>query len=380
MNYIQHVLKQERKSGKRACGDVFLIERSKECTFAVLCDGIGSGLYANIAATTCASRLLQLAKGNLSTRAAAVLVANSMHRARKEDVPFTAFSIVKIVSDGHYTIHTYEAPVPIIVAGGIGYVPVLTTIEAGKEQINETSGYLHQGDGILFYSDGVPQAGLGRGYAMGLGEKRICVALNHLLNHKKNEAEICEDLMKLVYEKCGASWEDDTTLVYLKNRPACSLVVMTGPPSNPAMDREFVRTGMAKEGWKVVCGGSTADLVGRELGKTVKKGELGRTYNSVPEYHIDGLDVVSEGALVLNRVFNILEDDLEEIEEPNVVEKICKFMQQADDIEFLVGGAYNMAHETVTFKEIGVMPRHLIVYELEKKLKKMGKLVKIVHY
>ncbi|QSX09055.1 SpoIIE family protein phosphatase [Alkalibacter rhizosphaerae] len=380
MNYVQDVLRQEKKNGQRVCGDVFLMERSREYTLAVLCDGIGSGIYANIAATTCASRLLQLAMGNMSTQAAALLTAESMHRARKEAFPFAAFTLAKIFSDGHYTIHTYESPVPLVVADGMGFLPAMTKLRAGKEWVEETAGILYPGDGLMLFTDGVSQAGMGRGYPMGVGEKRISDVLNYLLDHDKNEEEICDGVMELVFEKCGGVWEDDTTLAFLKNREGKRLVIMTGPPSNPSMDREYVLSGMEKDGWKVVCGSSTADIVSRVVGQVVEKKDRKGVYGSIPEYRIQGLDVVSEGALVLNRVCNILEDSLQEVEEPNVVEKISLLMQQADRVDFLVGGAYNDAHGTLDFKEMGVMPRNMIVRILAKKLKAMGKIVEITNY
>jgi ferredoxin len=40
-----------------AKGVPYTIERTFESTFFVLCDGIGSGVYANIAAITCANRM-----------------------------------------------------------------------------------------------------------------------------------------------------------------------------------------------------------------------------------------------------------------------------------------------------------------------------------
>lgn len=380
MNYIQCVYRQEIKNHQRVCGDVFLIERTLESTIAILCDGIGSGVYANIAAITCAHRLLAHVKNGMSAQSASSIVASSMNKARKETCPFAAFTLIKILKDGHYTIHTYESPIPIIIKDGLGYLPVMTTLEAGREQILETSGILEIGDGIFVCSDGATQAGMGRGYPMGIGEKRICDAVNHMLDHKKSHTGICDGILKTVMEKSGDRWEDDTSLAILQSRPSQPLIVMTGPPSSTAKDREYVLSGMNREGWKVVCGSSTSELVARELNKAVIKKDRKHFYGAVPEYHIEGIDVVSEGALVLNRVYNILEEKMESKNEPSVVERICSLMQQADEITFLVGNAYNDAHTSISFKEVGVMPRHMIVHKLETKLKELGKIVTLNYF
>ncbi|MBF7096814.1 SpoIIE family protein phosphatase [Alkalibacter mobilis] len=380
MNYIQSTIRQQIKDNKNVCGDVVLMERTAEYTTAILCDGIGSGIYANIAAIACGNRLLTHVKNGMSAQSASCMVASSMHKARTEAFPFAAFTLVKILKDGHYTIHTYESPVPIVIKDSLAYLPAMIALKADQEFVMETSGALENGDGILIFSDGASQAGMGRGYIMGIGEKRICESVNHMLDHNKGHDDICDGILKLVKEKSGGYWEDDTTLALLNSRPKNSMVVMTGPPSSMSKDREFVIKGTQLAGWKVVCGSSTADLVARELGRSVEKKERRHFYGSVPEYNIEGIDVVSEGALVLNRVYNILDEKFDEKNEFSVVERISSLLRKADDITFLVGNAYNNAHVALSFKEIGVMPRHMIVKKLETKLKELGKIVTVYYY
>lgn len=380
LNYIQDVRRQETKEGQEVCGDVFLMERNREYTLCVLCDGIGSGVYANIAATTCASRLMSLAKGSMSTQAAATTVASSMHGARREAFPFAAFSVAKIFSDGRFTVHGYEFPSPVVTSGGSAYLPVMEDIQAGEEWIRETSGILRYGDRLILLSDGITEAGLGRGYTMGVGADYVCRYINRCLEKEMETDALADGIMELALEKSGGVWEDDSTLAVLLNRPGKKLVLMTGPPSNPSKDREYVLDGTGKQGWKVICGSSSADIVARELGRKLFRAEKEVQVGEVPEYRLEGFDVVSEGALVLNRVYNVLGDCPEKGDSLTVVEKICALMQKADWIEFLVGSAYNDAHASISFKEIGVMPRHMIVDALGKKLKAMGKLVSVSYY
>jgi hypothetical protein len=46
---------------------------------------------------------------------------------------------------------------------------------------------------------------------------------------------------------------------------------------------------------------------------------------------------------------------------------------------FLVGGAQNPGHNTITFKQLGVQARRTIVPMLAEKLRNMGKLVTESH-
>lgn len=82
MKFFEDAVLQARKRGHLVCGDHYLCRRTPEATVLILCDGVGSGVYANVAAVTCASRLYALLEEGCSLRAACSMVAESMHRAR----------------------------------------------------------------------------------------------------------------------------------------------------------------------------------------------------------------------------------------------------------------------------------------------------------
>ena len=96
MKYFASLIRQYSKEGERVCGDCVRCLRTGSATYMVLCDGIGSGIYANIAAITCAERLCQLFRSGRGFRSACATVADSMHRAHSENIPYSAFTAVKI--------------------------------------------------------------------------------------------------------------------------------------------------------------------------------------------------------------------------------------------------------------------------------------------
>ena len=104
MKFFEDTVSQRNKYNQSVCGDAVLCDRTVESTVFVLCDGIGSGVYANIAAITCANRLMELARSGISMRSVCELVAESMHRAREEQIPFAAFTAVKVLKDGQFTV------------------------------------------------------------------------------------------------------------------------------------------------------------------------------------------------------------------------------------------------------------------------------------
>jgi len=168
--YTELLLKQVNKKRYRACGDQAEIARAVEHTDFILADGIGSGSYANIAARLCISRILHLMRSGVSIHKACEKVLKLMHRARSEKVPFAAFNIARILKGGQFTCLSFEAPLPLFVRDGIVQKLRATHYTLSNEVVSETSVLLKEGDAMVFFTDGVTQAGLGRGQGMGWGE------------------------------------------------------------------------------------------------------------------------------------------------------------------------------------------------------------------
>lgn len=380
MKFIQDIVKQVSKRNQIVSGDTFLCERTLESTEFVLCDGIGSGVYANIAAITCANRLIELFRTGVSLRYACEKVADSMHRARKEEIPFSAFSVAKVLNDGQFTVYTYEAPVPILIKEGIAQPLKPYYYTANYEIIGESSGVLGIGDSLVLCSDGATQAGLGKGYFFGIGAEGIAEYINSKLTYGGNINELPQDIIKMCSRVSEGIYEDDTTVAVLQCREASQLTLMSGPPSAKTKDRAFVERFMSAHGTRVVCGSTTADILSRELNKEAKLVKNNISPGSPPEYIIDGVDMVTEGAAMLNQVYNILDENPERFIEDSATERLCALLQEADVITFLVGNAINEAHSALLFKQMGIHPRAATVKRISEQLKKMGKLVIEEHY
>jgi uncharacterized protein YjgD (DUF1641 family) len=99
--------------------------------------------------------------------------------------------------------------------------------------------------------------------------------------------------------------------------------------------------------------------------------EIKDSFTAPPEYSINGIDLVMEGAVTLNQAYNILEEDVEDGEEG--VLKLCSLLRQADIVRLFEGMALNTAHDDITFKQMGILKRPIIMQFLNDKLVKMGK-------
>ena len=378
--FVETHVAQVCKRGQSVCGDHLIVQRSPEATIVVVGDGIGSGIYANIAAITCANRLAALLSGGTLIQDACAMVADSMHRAKTEDVPYCAFTAARILKNGQYTVLSYDAPAPVLIRDGAARVAEQRFFTLGYELVAEASGVLQEGESLALFSDGVSQAGIGITHALGCGSDGDAAILTRKLSQQMTPARLPDVVLAETERLSDGVHHDDATFVILGCRPARVVHLMTGPPSARQFDRPFVEGFLAATGARIVCGSSTTDMVARVSGRAVRT--LNITASSMahpPEYEIEGIDLVTEGAATLNQAYNILDEDPDLYDEASAVTRLCRMLLEADIVHFLVGEAHNPGHDTITFKQLGVQTRKTIVPMLAEKLRDMGKLVTETH-
>jgi len=341
----------------------------------VVCDGVGSGIYANISAITCASRILELFRGGMSIRMTSETVAASMHRARKEDIPFSAFSAAVLLPDGQFTVYSYESPNPVLIQNNNATVLAPRFYTTGFEVIGEISGILHIGDSLLLFSDGVSQAGLGHGYGMGIGSEGVSSYVNRNYKPDDDITELSWRILEMCKTVSAGNYEDDTTLVLIHCRDAKELTLLTGPPSKQSMNHNYAIDFMNMPGQKIICGSTTTDIIAQELGLEAETLSMGKSFGQLPEYRIEGIDLVTEGAITLNQVYNILDEPVQRLSSNSVAERLCLMLHGADVIHLMIGNAANSAHDDLIFKQTGVQIRKYVIRQIAERLKDMGKLV-----
>ena len=369
------MVSQQLKHDQIVCGDHYVCEKKIESTEFFLCDGIGSGIYANIAAITCASRLAEFFRKGVSLRSASEMIANSMHRARKEDIPFSAFSAAKVLNNGQFTVYTYEAVNPILIKDGTAIALKEHFYSAGYEAVGESFGTLEVGDSLILCSDGVSQAGMGHGYTFGIEVKGIVDFINRKLAQGVEVKDLPQKITQMAAEVSQGRYEDDTTIAVLHCREAEQLTVISGPPSIKAKDHLYVERFLSTPGKHVICGSTTADIISRIANKKVYLVSGGTSFGSPPEYAMEGVDMVTEGAVLLNQAYNILDENPDTFSGESAVERFSALLQKADIITFMIGRAVNDAHSALVFKQMGIHPRSATIKLIAEQLREMGKLV-----
>lgn len=376
--HIEVQIAQTAKRHGEPCGDLVVSERNEAHTTLLCVDGVGSGMRARIAAKMCASRFCTLMQNDFSLRAAFTSLAETMDRWRDPAKPYAAFTAARIRNDGVATSLSYDAPAPILVGTRQASLLEAKPLQWGKALVTETQSRLEPGEGLLLMSDGITQAGIGAEHAHGWGPEGVVRFVNHslLLGHQ------LQDLPRLVHREALRLWRtagDDCTAAVAYCRSGNVVSLFTGPPADERQDGQAVRQFMELPGTKVVCGGTTADLVARWLGERVRLEQDPISMVAPPRYEIPGIDLVTEGAVTLNQTYNLLDTDESQLRESSGVTELRSLLREADCVHILYGVARNSAMDMVSFRQQGILPRDQILPRLVDKLRAAGKLVTIQH-
>ena len=322
----------------------------------------------------CASRVLELLKLGFSLRKAFAAVVRTMQQNRDPSRPFAAFTLARILNDGSACILTYEAPPPLLVSPHHAAPLPLRSVEVESAIVAEADCWLEPGDGLLLMSDGITQAGLGCGLREGWQTAGVARYVSHCLTSGNHPREIPEMVHKEARRLSPRGGDDCTVLLALCRRGQV-VNLLTGPPQDPSRDRQVVRRFLAAKGLKVVCGGKTAEIVANVLDRPLGVEQDPQCLTVPPRYQIEGIDLVTEGAVTLNQVYNVLDEPLELLTEDSGVTELCTFLQLADRLNLFLGGAQNRAHGHITFRQQGILARDRIVPLIVDKLRAAGKLV-----
>ena len=374
--HVDTITSQSSKHGG-PCGDVVDTERTSSATTVILADGIGSGIRANVAATMAVARLGELMRRGFSQRQAFASLVKTMNASRDGAKPYAAFCVARILGDGESSVLSYDCPPPLFVAPRAASV-LTQRIEAIEGAVvGEAHCHLAGGEGLLLVSDGITQAGLGQGLREGWTADGVAEFVGESLDEGVSFAGLSDHVRR----RAGVLWRksagDDCTVTLACCRKGIIVNILTGPPSSPAFDHETVNRFINREGFKIVCGATTGKIVAAVMGHRLQVLQDDPSMLAPPRYIIDDIDLVTEGAITLNQVYNVLDEDARQFEEDSGVTQLHQLLRVADRVNLTVGVAVNPAGDSIAFRQRGVLGRTKIVPLLAEKLENMGKLVVI---
>ena len=168
-NFFIEVNSQQRNHhAERICGDVFLYRYIKEedRVIAVLSDGMGHGVKANILATLTSTMAINFTREHKEVDRIAEIIMNTLPVCSERKISYSTFTIIDIESSGRANILEYDNPGTIILRGKQIFDPSWKKVilEKGKHsgKILKTCSFMpEKEDRIIMCSDGVSQSGMG---------------------------------------------------------------------------------------------------------------------------------------------------------------------------------------------------------------------------
>ena len=375
------------KKGEQLCGDrVEIIARNDNSLTLVLADGLGSGVKANILSTLTSKILSTMIENGMPIEECVDTIVKTLPVCSVRKVAYSTFTIIHVEENTTATLIQFDNPNVILLRGGKHWdYPTTSRVIEGKT-ILESKFPLQLNDMMIAMSDGAIWAGVGQSMNFGWQRDNVVEFAERMyedtLSAKMMAALIVDECNRLYAGEPG----DDTTVAAVRVRERKPVNLMIGPPADPADVGKMMALFFAKEGKKIVCGGTTSKLAANYLHEDVVTSLDYGTDPDIPAT-IKGVDLVTEGVITLSRVVEYANVFLNNSDLANLwslqtdgASRIAQYLfEYATDISFFVGRAINPAHQNpdlpITF---GIKIQ--LVKQLSEALEKMGKRVSVSYF
>lgn len=350
VDYSQVVKKKHVSSG-----DVFISTKTEDNRIiAALADGLGSGIKANVLATLTATMTVNFIKNKLDIKKSAEIIIDTLPVCNVRKIGYSTFTVTEIDSTGKTRVIEYDNPKFL-------YCKNEKIVELPHNKINlKSSPYKENiinyykfnidfGDRLVFFSDGVTQSGMGKdetplGWEYSSIKKFVAdiITKNYDISARDLSRKIINQA--LIYDDNAA--HDDITCLVIYCRKPRNILVVTGPSIKKEKDSEMALMVKDFSGKKIICGGTTANILSRELKEEVVVDIKNITPDVPPCAYMKGVDLITEGILTLSKVAQYLENyNIQDIKETNAATKIIDLLINNDILHFIVGTKINEAHQ-----------------------------------
>lgn len=373
--------------GEQLCGDhVDIVEPDENSTVIVLSDGLGSGVKASILSTLTSKIISTMLAEGLALEECVSTIAATLPVCSVRGVAYSTFTIIHIINNETAEIIQYDNPQVIVIRDDVNYDYPKTEMNIGGKKIFKTVLKLQENDVFVAMSDGCPHAGIGTAYNFGWKREDIIGFIETLVP----AGYTAKTLSTMLVDECNRLYDnkpgDDATACIVKIRKRVPMNMLFGPPANRDDVERMMSLFFSKEGKHIVCGGTTSSIAAKYLNKPLKA-KLDFTSDMPPIAEIEGVDLVTEGVITVNRVLEYANDYLDENKlyehwsfKKDGASLISRLLfEEATDINFYVGRAINPAHQNPDLP-INFNIKMNLVSELTKCLKKMGKRIKVSYF
>ncbi len=374
--------------GEQLCGDhVDIVEQDNDSTVIVLADGMGSGVKASILSTLTSKIISTMMAEGLPLEECVSTIAATLPVCSVRGVAYSTFTIMHIINSRSIELIQYDNPHVIYIRNGELYDYNKTELNIGGKKIYKSVIHLMENDIIVAMSDGCPHAGIGTAYNFGWQWEDIAQYMKSIsaggFTAKVLSTMLVDEVNRLYDGKPG----DDATACVIKVRKRVPMNILFGPPSSRDDCDRMMSLFFSKEGKHIICGGTTSSIAAKWLRKPLRP-QLDFVRSDVPPIALlDGVDLVTEGVITVNKVVEYANDYIENnktYEEwgygrdgASLISRLL--FEEATDINFYVGKAINPAHQNPDLP-INFNIKMNLVEELSKALKQMGKRIKVSYF
>lgn len=354
--YIEVNSQQRNNDGERISGDVFLYKYIKEedRVITVLSDGMGHGVKANILATLTATMALNFTREHKDVDRIAEIIMNTLPVCSERKIAYSTFTIIDIESNGRVTILEYDNPSPVILRGNQVFEPEWKKVKLEKGQhagkILRTCSFIPlREDRIILCSDGVSQSGMGsESLPFGWERGNVSAYAASLVTGECSISAImlAGKIVTMAHKNDSYKARDDISCAVIYFREPRKMIICSGPPYEKEKDPDLASRVKDFKGKVILCGGTTADIIARELNRTIVDELIFEDPELPPESFLQGIDLVTEGILTLQKVNEILKTYNNSVRlGKGPADKIVKMIMESDEIQFIVGTRINVAHQ-----------------------------------
>ncbi|MBO5400509.1 MAG: serine/threonine-protein phosphatase [Spirochaetaceae bacterium] len=342
-------------------GDVFLSQKnpSDGRVITALSDGLGSGIKAGVLATLTATMATRFIAMDIPIKRAAEIIMNTLPVCKERGISYATFTLVDIEPSAAVRIMEYDNPPYILVRQNTVVEPIKEMTELvrknkktapRRESILQYSRYdARPGDRLIFFSDGVTQSGMGSMvFPFGWGFENVQTFVLQCIEENPNISarELARKVVQQASSFDGFSPKDDITCGVIYFRNPRDMLVVTGPPVLKENDKVVAQLFDSFEGRKIVCGGTTANILSRELNRKINV--ILKDIDPVvpPISEMEGADMVTEGIITMGKVSEILENggNTDKMKR-NAATRMVEMFLDSDRIHFAVGTKINEAHQ-----------------------------------
>lgn len=382
--------KSLNKFTEELCGDKVEILKTADSDIMILADGMGSGVKANILATLTSKILGTMFLNGATLEECVQTIVQTLPVCQVRKVAYATFSILQVFHNGDAYLVEFDNPGCIFVRdGNLVKIPENIRVIEDKK-INEYRFKVKKGDCFVLMSDGTIHAGVGQILNFGWTWESMAEYAVKQARVTNSSSRLAASLVKACDDLYLGRPGDDTTVAVMRIIDRKVVHLLTGPPQRKEDDKAMIEAFMSGEAKRIVCGGTSATIVSRELNKPLRP-TLDYVDPEIPPIaYLEGVDLVTEGVLTLNRAVTLLkryafdntinENFFMELDKPNGGSMVAKMLiEECTDLNLYIGKAINVAHQNPNLPfDLGI--RQNLMHQLQETAKEMGRHVEVIYY